>query len=101
MEELVKNGRPRQFPPCERYGSHRFSPKTKRCPCGYQRPGTVSGAKKQADTSKPVRISKALLDRLQRVSSGSIGQSVRLAIEQYLDRLDAEKQAVFERELDL
>jgi ribosomal protein L37E len=84
MEELVKNGRPRQFPVCERYGAHRFSPKTKRCPCGYQRPGTVAEAKKQADTTKPVRISKALLDRLQKVSSGSVSQIVKLAIEEFL-----------------
>ncbi len=30
-------GRPRQFPRCPRYGSHRFDPKTLRCPCGYRR----------------------------------------------------------------
>jgi hypothetical protein len=30
-------GRPREFPKCPRYGSHRFNPKTKRCPCGYRR----------------------------------------------------------------
>lgn len=30
-------GRPRRFPKCPRYGSHRFSPKGK-CPCGYARP---------------------------------------------------------------
>jgi len=28
-------GRPREFPPCPRYGAHRFSPKTRRCPCGF------------------------------------------------------------------
>jgi hypothetical protein len=32
-------GRPRQFPPCPRYKAHRFSQKTGRCPCGYQRNG--------------------------------------------------------------
>jgi len=31
-------GRPREFPRCLRYGSHRFSPTTQRCPCGYVRP---------------------------------------------------------------
>ena len=30
-------GRPRKFPRCPRYGSHRFDPKTLRCPCGYRR----------------------------------------------------------------
>ena len=30
-------GRPRQFRKCTRYGSHRFDPKTGRCPCGYRR----------------------------------------------------------------
>jgi len=30
-------GRPRQFPKCRRYGSHRFDPKSQRCPCGYRR----------------------------------------------------------------
>jgi hypothetical protein len=30
-------GRPREYPHCRRYGSHRFSPKTGRCPCGYNR----------------------------------------------------------------
>lgn len=30
-------GRPRTFPKCPRYGSHRFS-KAGRCPCGYTRP---------------------------------------------------------------
>jgi hypothetical protein len=30
-------GRPRKFPRCQRYGSHRFDPKTLRCPCGYRR----------------------------------------------------------------
>lgn len=28
----------RKYPPCPRYGSHHFSPKTGRCPCGYTRP---------------------------------------------------------------
>ena len=34
-------GRPRQFDPCPRYKNraHRFSPKTGRCPCGYNRLG--------------------------------------------------------------
>jgi len=32
-------GRPRQFPPCPRYKAHHFSPKTGRCPCGYNRLG--------------------------------------------------------------
>lgn len=31
-------GRPRKYPRCRRYGSHRFSPTTDRCPCGYIRP---------------------------------------------------------------
>jgi len=31
-------GRPRKYPQCPRYGSHRFSPKTGRCPCGFSRP---------------------------------------------------------------
>src|SRR6266436_3268138 len=31
-------GRPRTYPKCPRYGSHRFSPRTGRCPCGYKRP---------------------------------------------------------------
>ena len=30
-------GRPRQFKKCSRYGSHRFDPKTSRCPCGFRR----------------------------------------------------------------
>ncbi len=30
-------GRPRQFRKCTRYGSHRFDPKTQRCPCGFKR----------------------------------------------------------------
>jgi hypothetical protein len=30
-------GRPRKYPRCPRYGSHRFDPKTFRCPCGYRR----------------------------------------------------------------
>ena len=30
-------GMPRKFPRCPRYGSHRFSPNTGRCPCGYVR----------------------------------------------------------------
>lgn len=30
-------GPKRKFPPCERYGNHRFSPTTGRCPCGYIR----------------------------------------------------------------
>ena len=29
--------RRRNYPRCERYGSHRFSP-SGRCPCGYLRP---------------------------------------------------------------
>jgi len=29
-------GRPRKYPRCPSYGSHRFSPRG-RCPCGYQR----------------------------------------------------------------
>jgi len=28
----------RKYPRCPRYGSHRFSPYTGRCPCGFQRP---------------------------------------------------------------
>lgn len=31
-------GRPRQYPRCQRYSAHRFSPATGRCPCGYSRP---------------------------------------------------------------
>src|SRR5712671_7500070 len=31
-------GRPRTYPNCPRYGSHRFSPRTGRCPCGFTRP---------------------------------------------------------------
>ncbi len=31
-------GRPRKYPKCPRYGSHRFSPGTGRCPCGFSRP---------------------------------------------------------------
>jgi len=31
-------GRPRQYPKCKRYGAHRFSPTTQRCPCGFVRP---------------------------------------------------------------
>ena len=31
-------GRPRKYPKCPRYGSHRFSPTTGRCPCGFHRP---------------------------------------------------------------
>jgi hypothetical protein len=35
-------GRPRKYPECprygSRYGSHRFSPRTGRCPCGFTRP---------------------------------------------------------------
>src|ERR1700693_775199 len=31
-------GRPRKYPKCPRYGSHRFSPKTRRCPCGFFQP---------------------------------------------------------------
>jgi hypothetical protein len=31
-------GRPRKYPKCPRYGSHRFSPRTGRCPCGFARP---------------------------------------------------------------
>src|ERR1700757_3371819 len=31
-------GRPRKYPKCPRYGSHRFSPTTGRCPCGFYRP---------------------------------------------------------------
>src|SRR5579872_5334091 len=30
-------GRPRIYPKCPTYGSHRFSPRTERCPCGYTR----------------------------------------------------------------
>jgi hypothetical protein len=30
-------GRPRKYPKCPRYGSHRFSPRTGRCPCGFSR----------------------------------------------------------------
>jgi hypothetical protein len=33
----VSSGRPRVFPRCPRYGAHRFSPKTGRCPCGFVR----------------------------------------------------------------
>ena len=29
--------KPRKYPPCPRYSSHRFSPTTGRCPCGYVR----------------------------------------------------------------
>jgi len=31
-------GPPRKYPKCPRYGSHRFSPTTGRCPCGFYRP---------------------------------------------------------------
>jgi len=34
-------GRPRQFPPCTKYGAHRFSPTTGRCPCGFRRPAAA------------------------------------------------------------
>jgi hypothetical protein len=89
MEQLIKNGRPRLYPPCERYGAHRFSPKTGRCPCGYERPGSASRAKDRADASKPVRIAKTLLERLERVSKGkSVGKMVKIALEKFL--FDAE-----------
>jgi len=35
-------GRPRQFPRCKRYGSHRFSPTTGQCPCGFHKPAKSS-----------------------------------------------------------
>jgi hypothetical protein len=28
----------RKYTRCKRYGSHRFSPTTGRCPCGYHKP---------------------------------------------------------------
>lgn len=45
LEALVENRKlaakaRRKYPPCERYHSHRFSPSTGRCPCGYVRPAT-------------------------------------------------------------
>ena len=40
-ENGAHGGRPRQFPRCPKYGAHRFSPKTGRCPCGYQRSDAV------------------------------------------------------------
>lgn len=32
-----RGGRPAKYPKCERYGAHRFSPKTDKCPCGFVR----------------------------------------------------------------
>jgi hypothetical protein len=31
-------GRPRKYPPCALYRSHRWNTRTGRCPCGEQRP---------------------------------------------------------------
>jgi hypothetical protein len=43
LDALVENRKlaakaKRKYPRCKRYGSHRFSPTTQRCPCGFQRP---------------------------------------------------------------
>jgi hypothetical protein len=32
------HGRPRMYPACPLYRSHRWRSKTGQCPCGYQRP---------------------------------------------------------------
>ena len=36
-ENGQSGGRPREFRRCVRYGSHRFDPKSQRCPCGFRR----------------------------------------------------------------
>jgi len=38
MQVPRSGGRPRKYPKCRRYGSHRFSSQTGRCPCGFSRP---------------------------------------------------------------
>jgi len=36
-ENGLLGGRPRTVKKCPRYPSHRYSPKTQRCPCGFKR----------------------------------------------------------------
>jgi ribbon-helix-helix CopG family protein len=84
MEPLInKGGRPRQYPPCNRYGAHRFSPKTNRCPCGFQRTGTEPPAKRETVVMSGIRLDMEVYRALQAISERtgkSMAELVRLAV---------------------
>jgi Ribbon-helix-helix domain len=81
-------GRPRQFPRCERYGAHRFSATTGKCPCGFQRPGKVFSSK---DPMKlyGVRIEPEKFKMLQSIAEKTkrnVAQLIRDAISEFIAR---------------
>src|SRR5579862_136000 len=52
-------GRPRLFPRCPCYNSHRYSPKTGRCPCGFVRSKqAVTYGKARTETLTSLEIAR-------------------------------------------
>jgi hypothetical protein len=85
--EPRKPGRPPRYPQkCTQgypNGSHRFSPKTGRCPCGYQRPDFIAPPSKVRTPSKVLRIDGELNEGLKRAAV-RLGKSVRDLVEDIL-----------------
>jgi hypothetical protein len=84
MERFTnKGGRPRQFPPCNRYGAHRFSPKTNRCPCGFQRTGTEPPKRRETVVVSGIRFDAEAYHALQALSEQTgkpIRELIRIAV---------------------
>src|SRR5207244_1575459 len=97
MKHLInRGGRPRQFPPCPRYGAHRFSPKTQRCPCGFQRTGTQAPPKRETVVVSGFRLdakAHSMLEAIAAKTGKSIAELIRLAVDRFLDRQKSTKRA--------
>jgi Ribbon-helix-helix protein, copG family len=86
-QDTKKRGKPRLYPPCTRYRSHTFSPKTNRCPCGFQRPGTVKATKINPLVAYTFRLPSETLQDVERLATEQgkgISEIIREAVNDYI-----------------
>jgi hypothetical protein len=88
MEHLInRGGRPRQYPPCSRYDAHRFSPKTGRCPCGFNRSGEMQPPRKETVVVSGIRLDAntyRVLGEISQRTGKSIAGLIRDAVARML-----------------